>query len=123
MTRHGITLIEVILALALLAMLSVAVVGLARDVRAAAEIDPGLASIDQATLSIEDAVGELAAPLHTWETGHIEYTANGTMITRRPCPDCPGGLGRFEFLQNAIVLTRFEPVTEEQQTKPTGSVP
>ncbi|MEM8757507.1 MAG: prepilin-type N-terminal cleavage/methylation domain-containing protein [Planctomycetota bacterium] len=108
--RRGLTLIEVLLATALVALLAFTVAGVTRDLRTASTSDFDPSVVGEASARIEALRDEMGIPFRVWEIGQSHRETDGIIIERVPCDDCPNGVGRFEFDFDGFVLTRFEPV-------------
>ncbi|RNC81185.1 MAG: prepilin-type N-terminal cleavage/methylation domain-containing protein [Phycisphaera sp.] len=121
--RRGLTLIEVLLAVTLLAMLTTISVGILRDAGNARARDDTPNRFDETTRQVNliltkhsRTVWELA-PGQRWtppaESLPVDITIS---FTREPCDDCPEGWGRIEITADEFSLTRFyefKPVEEQ----------
>lgn len=115
MNRRGLTLVEVLFAVALLATLALTTASIAVDVRKAREADVDPPSIDLAAVQIDALPAASIDQLREWEIGRSEPVGVGLIISRLPCPDCPDRFGRFEIevldgrtdRADSLILTRF----------------
>lgn len=118
-SRRGLTLIEVLLAVALLAMLAGVVASAATDLRRASLIEPWQDSFDQLTLVANRSLDHIEMPLHVWPESRseiVQLPSGDSEITleiqRIPCPDCPERIGLFQISAFGQDVHRFSPVLD-----------
>jgi prepilin-type N-terminal cleavage/methylation domain-containing protein len=112
---RGLTLIEVLLAVVLLAALAGASVGIFRDAARAAQRHNPTSEFDAATRLVStltdeqgEALGKLAVGA-SWRPP-IDSEATEIIVTREPCEGCPEGWARLRVTAGEVVLTRFRRV-------------
>lgn len=120
---RGLTLIEVLLAVALLAALAAISVGIIRDARLASNRQNEAFRIDAASWLIDEIADDYARELYellpsqSWRPP-IEFIEEKDRIgfERVPCDDCPDGFGRYIVTADTVSLVRFykvKPAAEE----------
>ncbi len=123
--RPGLTLIEVLLAVALLAMLMTVSVGILRDAGRASTRGETASSFDDAARQVSNvltqhsrAIWELL-PGQRW-TPPAETDPSETLLTftRVPCEDCPDGWGRLEIDAGGVLLSRFQEFKPVEEPRP-----
>ena len=123
--RTGLTLIEVLLAVTLLAMLTTVSVGILRDAGRASTRDETASSIDDASRQIGNVLSQHSRAI--WElvpgqrwTPPAETDPGEALLTftRVPCEDCPDGWGRLEIEAGGLLLTRFHEFKPDEEPKP-----
>lgn len=120
---RGLTLIEVLLAVVLLAALAAVSIGIFRDASAATEEVSQTNSTDELARQAHLLVGEHSEPLGKLAVGQSwrpppEATDIAVVVTREPCEDCPEGWARLKIAGEAVSLARFhkiDPRTEQDQ--------
>lgn len=117
---RGLTLIEVLLALVLLAALAGVSIGIFRDATTAANQSIHLERIDAVTQLADGLIQEHGETLGKLRTGQIwrppvdgEFTE--VIVTREPCDDCPEGWARLGISQAGVRLTRFHRVDPREE--------
>jgi len=123
--RPGLTLIEVLLAVALLAMLTTVSVSILRDAGRASTRDETASSFDDVSRQVSNvlslhsrAIWELT-PGQRW-TPPAETDPSETLLTftRVPCEDCPNGWGRLEIEADGLLLSRFHEFKPIEEPRP-----
>ena len=124
--RQGLTLIEVLLAVALLAILTTVSVGILRDAGRASTRGETANSYDDASRQVGNvlsqhsrAIWELL-PGQRWTPPAAETVSDETQLTltRVPCEDCPEGWGRLEIEAGGLLLTRFHEFKPVEEPRP-----
>lgn len=123
--RTGLTLIEVLLAVALLAMLTTVSVGILRDAGRASTRDETASNFDEASRQVGDVISQHSHAI--WEllpgqrwTPPAETDPSETLLTftRMPCEDCPDKWGRLEIDAGGLLLTRFHEFKPVEELRP-----
>lgn len=123
--RPGLTLIEVLLAVALLAMLTTVSVGILRDAGRARTRDEAASSFDDASRQVGKVllqhsreIWELV-PGQRWSPPAVTDPTDALLtFTRMPCEDCPDGWGRLEIEADGLLLSRFHEFKPVEEPKP-----
>lgn len=117
---RGLTLIEVLLALVLLAALAAISVGIFRDASAATDPRSHAENVDE-TASLADGLiklhGEALGKLSTGQTWRppAEENLTDVEVTREPCEGCPDGWARLSITDGTVILSRFYRVDPREQ--------
>jgi len=108
------TLIEVLLAVALLALLAGISVGILRDASAAVKVSSTPNEVGDAARLIDTDIQTHTKELYELTVGQSWTPLLGAVgdqsairYTRQPCVDCPDGWGRLSVTVNELSLTRF----------------
>lgn len=118
--RRALTLIEVLLAVVLLAMLTAIATGIIRDAQVAGQRESELPSIDEAAPVIDAALKDHASAIWELREGQawsppLDSGTNGEIrLTRIVCEDCPEGMGRLTCKTGGLSLTRFHSFKPEE---------
>ena len=114
---RGLTLIEVLLAVTLLAALTAISVGIIRDAGFASDRLDKAIKIDEAARLIDDIAAVHTNELYGLQPGQswrppFELIAgyDHVRFDRVSCDDCPDGFGRFRVTVDAVSLARFHKV-------------
>ena len=123
--RPGLTLIEVLLAVALLAMLTTVSVGILRDAGRASTRDETASSFDDASRQVGNvltqhsrAIWELTPGQRWTPPAETDLSQTQLTFTRMPCEDCPDGWGRLEIEAGELLLSRFHEFKAVEEPRP-----
>lgn len=115
--QRGLTLIEVLMAVALLAMLAGVVASAASDLQRAASIEPWQQDFIELSMLADPLLEQVEMPLRVWPEGRSESvtlrmdeTVFSADIRRVSCPDCPERIGLFEVDAFDQIVLRFSPI-------------
>ncbi|MCA9272793.1 MAG: prepilin-type N-terminal cleavage/methylation domain-containing protein [Phycisphaerales bacterium] len=112
---RGLTLIEVLLALVLLAALAAISIGIFRDASAAVKESTLTEAIDQLARYTDLLVREHSETLGKLAVGQswrspLDAAGITAVVTREPCEDCPEGWARLSVSGEGVSVTRFHRV-------------
>ncbi|MEO1535922.1 MAG: prepilin-type N-terminal cleavage/methylation domain-containing protein [Planctomycetota bacterium] len=115
--RRGLTLIEVLLAVALLAMLAGVVASAASNLQRASNTKPWQQDFIELSMLADPLLEQVEMPLRVWPEGRSESVTLAVdeavfpaHIRRMPCPDCPERIGLFEVEAFEQSVLRFSPI-------------
>ena len=117
MRQRGLTLIEVLMAVALLAMLAGVVASAASDLQRAASIEPWQQDFVELSMLADPMLEQVEMPLRVWREGRsesvtllVDEAVFSADVRRMPCPDCPEHIGLFEVDAFDQSVLRFSPI-------------
>lgn len=114
---RGLTLIEVLLAVVLLASLAAVSVGIIRDAGLTSSMPDETVTLREASRLADDIISAHTNELYGLQIGQlwrppVELYADHKDISfeRRPCDDCPEGFGRFLVMVDETSRVRFHKI-------------